>query len=387
MDKAERGIRRKGEERLYRSPSHDDSIEPDRVSPAIEGYFRLPAIWVGTKPEDSSVRVLNPDIHHQRIIKKNLRCGVNVEVYRDGRFMFEFSHWPLAPIVTIPGYSKPDPPYPHRPPIEHGQKGNEAENHAITRAQAMNVHQACLATAETVVKNRSAMMGFPVTAWNTLKAVGFNVPVSYADDSEDMHALARNVLNNSYKIPREKPIPRRVIEKEVVEYSLELFDNILIQNDLPLIQIVEAGFLSACRIRDKRYGEALTLAWAACEQLISIAWKEMIESSESEGTKLPRNRKKKLTGRDFTASVMIEMLELNRRIDPALYELLENTRKARNKWAHEMESPNSIVANSSIKTFEELLGKIKGVKIKLQTGGRGGVPQWPIWIYEGIRKK
>jgi hypothetical protein len=43
-----------------------------------------------------------------------------------------------------------------------------AEGFAVLRAQVMNVHQACLTTAEVVVKRGSGIMGFPVTAWNTM---------------------------------------------------------------------------------------------------------------------------------------------------------------------------------------------------------------------------
>jgi hypothetical protein len=71
------------------------------------------------------------------------------------------------------------------------------------------------------------MMGFPVTAWNTHKAINLDVPVSYSDDTEDIHALAQNALNNSYQLPQGMPLSRRVIELDVVEHSFDILDNIL----------------------------------------------------------------------------------------------------------------------------------------------------------------
>lgn len=390
MDKVERGYRRMEDEHLFRKQTNDPSIEPDRVSPPVEGYFRLPAIWIGEVPSKDSVIMLNPKVHHEVVLRKKLVCGIDVQVYRDGRFMFDFSNWPVAPIITIPGYRKPNSNTPYQIPIEHTNKENEAEDYAIIRAQAMNVHQVCLTTSEYIVKRRSAMMAYPVTAWNTQKAISFDVPPTYSSNVEDIHSLAQNVINNSYRISRKKPLPRRVIEIEVVEHSFNLFDNILAAQDSGLIQIIEAAFLSACRMQEKRNGEAITLAWGACEQLISQLWKEMIEPSvtHSKSTKkLTKNRRDKLTGRDYTASVIIEMLELNGRISSDIYKLLEDARKARNKWTHEMQVPNQNDVNSCMQAIQKLLLEFKGIKIHLPIVLQGGVPKWPIWMYETIKNK
>jgi len=388
MEKVKRAYRKKEEEHLFRQPINDRSIEPDRVSPPVEGYFRLPAIWVGEEPNKESVIVLNPKIHHEVVLRKKLDCGINIQVHRDGRFMFDFSNWPIAPIVTIPGYRKPDPPF--KITVEHANQANKAEDYAIIRAQAMNVHQLCLTTSEYIVKKRSSMMPYPVTAWNTYKAISFDIPPTYSTNVEDLHSLAQNVINNSYKVSIKNPRPRRVIETEVVEYSFDLFDNILGKQNLGLIQIIEAAFLSACRVQEKRNGEAITLAWGACEQLVSQLWKEMTGLSDANGKnkkKLTKKRREKLTGRDYTASVMIEMLELNGYINDEIYELLEDSRKARNKWVHEMDVPTTNDVHSCTEAIRKILLQYKGINIYLSTLVRGGVPQWPIWMYDEIKKQ
>jgi hypothetical protein len=84
---------------IYRRPSNDSAVVPDRVSPAIEGYFRIPAIWVGKAPDPRTVRVLNPVIHHEIVLEKKLACGIISRVQRDGTFFFDFSGWSLAPVV------------------------------------------------------------------------------------------------------------------------------------------------------------------------------------------------------------------------------------------------------------------------------------------------
>lgn len=331
--------------------------------------------------------VLNPSIHHAVVFEKTLRCGVRARVQWDGLFLFDFSSWPLAPIIVIPGYSVPinqQTPFPI--PSEHTRAEEVAEAYAVLRAQVMNVHQVCLTTSEKVLKRRAAMMGFPVTAWNTHKAITFDTPPSYADDSEDIHALAHNVLNNKDQVKRAL-IERRTLELDVVNFSFDLLDQILGRGDTAFIQLVEAAYMASCRYQEKRFGEATILAWGVCEQLISADWNRMLDEGRNQNPPMPRERRKKLNGRDYTASVMVEMLEINGRIDRDLYRLLEISRKARNNWAHEMRMPKASETSIAIRTIEKLLSQNEGISLSLQLGGRGGVPQWPVSMWEAVKAR
>jgi hypothetical protein len=376
---------------LFRTRIDDPTIEPDRVSPSIEGYFRIPAVWIGDEPHPSTVRVLNPSVHHQIVLRKKLRCGIEARVRRDGTFLFDFSAWPLAPTIIIPGFRKPSAPGPHRIPRETSRAEEKAESHAVLRAQVMNAHQACLTTSESVVKRRGAMTGFPITAWNTHKAITFDTAaVAYHDDTEDLHALAQNVLNNKDQVGRQNALQRRVLELDVVDHSLDMLDTILSGDDATLVQLIEAAYMAACRMREKRFGEAVILAWGVCEQLVSLAWNELLEdakSGEEVSDRMSKDRRDKLTGRDYTASIMVEMLEINGRIDRDLYRLLEVARKARNNWAHRMRPPKEREVSVCIRAVQNLLQKVKGIPLVLQSGGRGGVPQWPVWMWEQVKEE
>jgi len=374
------------DERRFTRPTDDPHVVPDRVSPVVEGYFRIPAIWVGQEPRSSDVRALNPVVHHAPVLEQRLACGITARVQRDGLFLFDFSAFPAAPITLIPGYVHPDPPY--QPPKEHQAAEQSAEQIAVFRAQIMNAHQACLTTAERLVMGRGAAMGFPVNAWNTHKALRFDPP-TYYDDTEDIHALARNVLNNSHGIARADPLGRRVVEVEVVRKSLELLDRVLQRDADTNVQIVEAAYISACRAVEKRFGESIVIAWAACEQLVSQAWKALIDTASSAGskhmTRFPQSRRKKLGGRDFPASVLVEILEVQGIIDQELYDHLERARKARNRWAHDLQIPTYRDVFSCYLAVRGLLSKVRGIPLDLQTGGRGGVPQWPVWIWDSVK--
>ena len=385
MDKIPQAYRSQEDEPLFKKPTDDLAIKPDRVSPAVEGYFRIPAVWVCKEPDPKSVSILNPEIHHTVVFKKVLNCGIEVCAQRDGTFLFDFSSWPLAPLVVIPGYRIPNPESPYRMPSETSSAEEKAENYAVLRAQVMNVHQACLTTSEKTVKKRSAAMGFPVTSWNTLKALTFDTAHFYRDDIEDIRALARNALNNKDQVYRTKPFPRRILEKEVIEHSFELLDQILSLEDGTLIHWIEAAYIAACRYTEKRFGEAVVLAWTVCEQLLSLAWNTLQNDTKVKG-RMSKKRKKKLDGRDYTTSVIIEILEINNRLDHDLYQLLESVRKSRNDWVHEMCVPQEYDVYKAIRAVEGLFWHVKEIRLSLSFGARGGVPQWPIWIWNQVSK-
>lgn len=384
MNKIPKAHRSKEDQLLFERQTDDPTIQPDRVSAAVEGYFRLPAVWIDEEPDPASVSVLNPDVHHAVVVKRSLSCGIDVRVQRDGTFLFDFSSWLLAPQVVIPGYRIPQPHQPYRPPSQTSKAESDAEGYAILRSQVMNVHQACTATAEMEVAHSAGAMGFPVTSWNTHKGISFDTTLRYVDDTEDVRALARNVMNNKDGVRREQPLLRRVLKKAVIEYSLELLDNILSFQDPALIQLIELAYMAACRSIEKRFGEAMVLAWAVCEQLLSSAWDQLQEDNRTDG-RMPSTRKQKLTGRDYTASVIVEVLELNGRLDHKLYQLLEGARKARNNWVHQMRVPEEHDVHRAIRAAEDLLWRVKGIRLSGNAGGRGGVPQWNIWIWNQVK--
>ena len=66
--------------------------------------------------------------------------------------------------------------------------------------------------------------------------------------------------------------------------------------------MVEAAYLAGGRFAEGRLGEAITLAWAVCEQLVSTAWERLLNDTTG-SDRMTGPRKNKLKGRDYTASV------------------------------------------------------------------------------------
>lgn len=363
------------------------NIEPDRVNAVVEGYFRIPAVWIGGAPADPATE-LGMRLGRQVAHKSTLRCGIDAYAMRNGLFLFDFLQSQIAGVIRVPGYERPTT-LPYTPPKAHALAGAKAEQVSLLRAQIMNVHQACLISSEHTVRRRSAAMGFPVTAWSTLQSIGIAHPVPYHDDVEGVHALAMNVLDGKYAAAFLSN-QRRVLELDVVAHAFASLDHVLSIDSGRYIPIVEAAYQSACRATEHRTGESLAIGWTACEQLISEEWKQLLSNSDvgrTQEAKLTRDRKKKLLGRDYTASVMVEMLELHGRLSDSLYKNLEIARKARNNWAHDMSVPSGIDVRACQQAIQELLAR-KGIHLWLQTGFRGaGGAAWPLGIFQQVHGK
>ena len=332
--------------------------------------------------------VLNPSVHHAVVLTKSLSCGIDACVFRDGTFLFDFFSGLSLRRSKYRGTENQVCGCLTCATRDHAQAADKAETYALLRAQIMNVHQLCLGASERIVKSRSASMGFPVTSWNTLKGINFDTQ-PYDDDVENLRALARNTMNNKARACQ-AVLPRRVIDVEVVDHSLLLLDNILVARDPRLIQFTETFFLASCSNRENRLGEALMLTWATCEQMLSLMWNNRLNEVKSDSNSEPRMskaRREKLKGRDYPISVVIEILELEDRIPNRLYRLLDISRKGRNYWMHELRVPGPQEVLSCLFAAQSLLHGAMGIALPFEAGGRGGVPQWNVWISDSMGRR
>jgi uncharacterized protein YutE (UPF0331/DUF86 family) len=355
-------------------------IIPDMTSPFVSGYFRIPAIWIGEKPADDEALHFNPAVHHATACRSNLRCGIKVRAQRNGFFAFDFEKCELAPPVVIPGYIALNDVSVIAPKA-HYEAANRAAEYSVLRSQIMNVHQACLMTAGALDGYVPSMMGHPLHSREMFAGMDVDQPQHYAVTPEQARTLAEAVLDNAFSIDFERPYRRQTIKISVIERSFEQQDEILCKSDPHrLIELINAFYVAATRGRDTYRGEALVLAWSVCEQLLSVIWESLIEEVQSgSDSRMNKARRKKLDGRDYTASVVIEMLELQGKLDQELYSHLEKARQARNRWAHKFVAPDLGQIHSSMRAAEILFRKFLGIDLRLQYAAEtGSFPSWPV---------
>jgi hypothetical protein len=76
-------------------------------------------------------------------------------------------------------------------------------------------------------------------------------------------------------------------------------------------------------------------------------------------------RKEKLSGRDFTASVISEVLELNGLITHELFLGIDKVRRARNAWLHSLGDVSDREASSAIRTAEKMLESVGKTRLSI----------------------
>lgn len=336
------------------------------ISPAVAGYFRIPPVWVGDKPTENELLYekvvdLIRDQYHRVL------CGcIDVRVRRDGVFLFDFSRWAPAESTEIPGYI-PQPG--QRIPREITDAENLAERRLALRTAVMNVHQACLSTAETVIHKRSTKLGEPIHPYHTIRPLTLDEQkfdrLSYNDPTESFIRLQMDSIENR-QIASLKT--RLLIEQDTLEFSFELLERILDNEFEDLAQLVELLYRAAAEYPEQRFAESLILSWAVCEKLLDRLWRTYIGENTmgDDGTqRINRKRRDKLSSRDFTASVISEILELNRQLPFPLFQNLETVRQSRNAWLHSLKTVSDHDAAMAVRTTEQFMEHVTGIRMYL----------------------
>ena len=129
---------------------------------------------------------------------------------------------------------------------------------------------------------------------------------------------------------------------------VEHFDKKLLSpNLIKLVALLNRGVVS---IRGAAFDIALISFWAVIESTMKDLWSHfLIEKT------LPKKRREFLTGRDITASIMSENLNLHGIIDEQLYSAVSEARKSRNKFMHELKPIDPGVCYRAFNTAKELI--------------------------------
>ncbi|MBL4907146.1 MAG: hypothetical protein JKX94_06810 [Sneathiella sp.] len=363
-------------EHIYRDPANKDKLKPDRTPPAVHGYFRIPAVWVGNAP-DQEVQCYEDRSYSEVVFEKELSCGIFAYALRDGTFLFDFSKSTIAPMTVIPGFSYPDAPKPWGIIPENAEKYWLAEERAILRSRLLNVHQLLLGNAEREIDRVSATKGYPVSPWNMIEQMGRHPVARNRELSDRTRDLSGRVLNGHYTHERPEMFNRRTLSLACVEQSFELLDEVASRDDETLITVLEEAYKIGWHNLEGRFGECIVSGWTACEQILHRKWVRLLQEKGITGS-----RKKKLFGVNYTISHVIEFLNMSGELDDELYNNLEVARKARNKWAHEARHPKRDAVFKLVAALEKVLQQEFGISITLIDSYYSGTSSFPYWTFE-----
>jgi hypothetical protein len=352
-----------------------------RVCPAYVGFYHIPIVWCCEPPSE---QFGNRDNVLDIVIEGKLQIGIRYRVRRDGYFWFDCNMWERGAYTVIPGYERIPG---GKVPREVVEAENLAEKRAYNRSMLINAYQLCLNAAHVKIRRRSTQLGLPVQAIHLIHSSDFDNPKTllYRQVPEPYCLFVNQALLNLFS--REGRESRRLIENDVLEYSFELFNKVTEFNSVDALKIIEILFYAFNYYREGSFSNSLTTSWIACETLINFLWDNYLRNNKSnlpdDIKRINRPRFEKLAGRDFTASVVIEVLELLNIISINVYKDLDEVRKKRNKWLHslgEVSDYDSVKAyRAATNLFELATGIPLNVGLSRMVPGKG---RFPLEMYE-----
>lgn len=134
---------------------------------------------------------------------------------------------------------------------------------------------------------------------------------------------------------------RTIVSLDKVTESIDLAKNLINIENLfnSLLLLIH----SYSNLLNGEINQSFILSWTILEQYLNYKWDLLLDRKEIIG-----NRLKKLTGRDYTASIKTEMLNLFGYLTKEDYEILNDLRKKRNKFIHEIKKISSDKAIRSL---------------------------------------
>jgi hypothetical protein len=356
-------------------------MESEIISPAYVGFYHVPLSWFAEIPPEDVWRRGTLEALLKVVYEGTLEGGLRFRVRRDGFIWFDCNEWEPGMYTIIPGYSlEPG----NKVPKKVTEAERLAEQRAHNRSMLLNAYQLCLNSAHSFVKKRSTGLGAPVQSTYLIHLTDFTNPISlfYASPNEPYCTYVNNAVDAIAKRNPKSINSRRLIEYEVIDYSFNLLNQILKSKNKGAVKITEMLYWAHHRYSENAFSDSLILSWAVCEKLINHLWGDFVRSKKGliEGAeRMNKDRVKKLEGRDFTASIVTEVLELSGVIDLELFCGIDDARRKRNAWLHSLDAIEDRDASSAMRTAIELFKVATNVALRPAISrtmpGTGGVPR------------
>lgn len=357
------------------------NYRPPMIVPAIHAYYHAPPLWIGTRPTEEEIKTAPESNFIREVYRTQLTQGIKVRVRRDGLFVFDCSNWEPGQTTEIPEFEAIG-----GQPIPKGVSDAEdlAKQRTYMRFQLLTVHLACLGTVlhgvrQVLPPHPSSMLSLFHFEQNGL----LNILNSLDPGKSYIYNhIALFQFDPAYRPPNQ--FHRIEVSAEKIEQSFNLLQQVLNSSSPDILGLIEIIYKSVYNYTCHQFSEALILCWTVCESLLNKTWSEYVAAKRVEpnpagmpngATRINVDRKKRLEGFDFTASITSEILELSGLIPYDLFCQLNAIRKARNDWMHSLKDVSMMDATEAIKTTFDFLFRVTGIKLSLQIG-----LEYPFWI-------
>lgn len=281
------------------------------------GYYRWPFVWIGDEPHPA------PGCAPQdEVFRHTLSSGLSVKILREGLFIFDFSGFKEGRFSHPFNFSFCE--------------GAEIQ---LYRCRVLNTHILCLHSALCKAGKASSTRTMVVDPSNLI------LFKSLDDREPSVGDLFLQLLLEKRDSDAPSCLSERseTIRLDVIEKSFGLLDRIMERPGDYLLPLTDLYARAAVAYQNHNYSLALVTAWTVTEQLLRMQWKRYLEDNRDRKVEevyqsfINAERKKRLTeGREYSAAVVAEILSLCDELTPNDYNDLNQVRKARNGWIHDV---------------------------------------------------
>ena len=310
---------------------------PDTVSQSYSYGFMLDyayPMWVSSRPtEDADMRSGMQKSHWDVVRSEQISAGIEMVIYR-------------CAIVRINVHG--DPP--------RGKE--EAYRRGATYLRYMNCFSFCMNNGlEAVANMRMNFVWVGQTQlyrWISDDLVPNYGPSGGIPDLDPTQALVGTISN------------------EVVDYAVTIFRKLVEGGSLS----IEVGAIlnqAGASLSNGDRSSAVVQAWTASEVLLNKVWRDyhVERIRETTGGEPTISRLEKLTGRDYTASVISEILVLAGAVPDDLKIRLDAARQARNSWAHSTTDPAIEKAEAAFVAACDLFEHVTKAGVAIRASAEG----------------
>ena len=327
------------------------SCQADPPLGAIALYFGSPQTW----PEDERAKK-NPLIRHDIAWQRVSSRGVPVLMRRDGFLIFCFDQSPAYRGGAVPAYEiEPG----RKIPAQVAKAERDRDALMYRRMEYANAFLLALTSAVSTVHKMGTAVQEPVDPWNYLRA-------EQTDQQWNV-----TTANTRYQLlfDEERPL---VMDVAAFDDAVSVMDACEAAFGDEATLLLSMTYTACHQYGRHQFSSAHLIAWCVAESLVHLIWKQLLNKSKlspdkkSGHTAINKDRWDQLTGRDFTASIITQMLSLSNRIDDELLTALDKARKARNTFAHKLAPITSDEGGKAIRLAADLITRLCGRRVTSQ---------------------
>lgn len=312
-------------------------------------YYHYPVLYAGEQPEEDVNRNIDVRRLGDEVYRAALTVGITVKVLREGRFIFDFSDWERGKARSA-----------------DRSDFDSTASVILKRVSVLNAHLACLYTAlfrqQRIYPQTMVVEPSQVISMKSLDDSGMGI----GDKRVLWLASAQHIKTYSKDRPiwNDPRIAGRLVVLSIptLAESFHLLNAILEHPNADMVLIADLLLRSSKALHDHNYSLSLITSWSIAEKVLQLRWEKYLDSQkerEDDGKKIVfinKDRKKNLmNGRDYSASVVSEILSLAGILSFELYKDMQLVRKARNNWIHNLSPVSRETAELSIKVAATLL--------------------------------